>query len=195
METLYQLLVSPTEGIAKVLKWRPLGWAMLFLVCVAVVHALTFLPYPPELVQAILHLERGSASFVPVMFVWILIFVASLWVAAGIFHLVASLLRGRGSYLGILCGLSFATFPLVFFAPLALLRALLARVEMGAPGLILFQIGLLAILLWILILWIIAIRQNYGFSMGKAIATCFIPGMALVVIPMLVAAITVGLSE
>ena len=166
---------------------------MLVLLFVAIVFALTPLPNPPELGEAIFHLIGGSVNIVLAVFICIISFMAILWVAAGILHLVASLLHGRGNYLGVVCGLSFAIFPLSFLAPLAFLRAILASVGMGVLGSILFLIGSLILFIWLLILEIIAIRQNYSFSTGKAIVTYFIPGIALVIIPLLVAGITAAI--
>ncbi len=161
---------------------------MLTAVFVSIVFAFTILPNLPELVEIIFGLERGSLSLIPLVFVWVVIFLAFLLIQAGVFHLVAVLLRGRGSYLGILCGLCFACFPLVFFAPLALVRTLLNSVS----GNILYSISSLALFLWILVLEITAIHQNYKFLLGRAIATYFIPFIVLVIVPLLIIVISMA---
>jgi len=186
LDTLYQVLASPSAGLRGITKWRPWGWAILTAVFASLVVALTTFPNPSDFTRVVFGWEKGSVSFVPALILWVSIFLVALLASAGIFHLIALLLRGRGSYLGMLCGLSFAAFPVVLFAPLALLRALL-----GFPGAILYSIGGLLLLLWILVLQVIAIRQNYGFSIGRAIATYFIPGAAVLITLISIAAINI----
>ncbi|HJX69487.1 MAG TPA: Yip1 family protein [Dehalococcoidia bacterium] len=188
LDILYQVLASPSKALREVSKRRPLGWAMLTAIFISVVFALTLLPNPPELVEVIFDLEKGSLDLVPVVFIWVVIFLVALFIGGGIFHLIATLFRGRGSYLGLVCGLCFACFPFVFFAPLTLLRALL-----GFSGNILYPIGSLLLFLWILALEITAIRQNYHFSTGRAIATYFIPAILLIIVPLLVVTVIIAL--
>jgi hypothetical protein len=187
-DALYQVLGSPSEGLRKVTKEQPLGWAVLFGVLVSLVFALNLLPDLPQLVQAIFRLEQGRVGIGLVMPAWVAIFLAILFVSSGILHVAAVLLGGRGSYLGLFCGLSFAILPVMFFPPLALLRALL-----GFPGSILYLFGSAALFIWILVLVTLALRHNYSFSLGRAVATYFIPLAALVVIPLISIAIAIGL--
>ena len=188
LDILYQILVSPSKALAEVSNRKPLGWAVITAVFIAVVLSLTFLPNPSELVEVIFDMEKRSLNPALAIFLWVIIFLVALFVEGGIFHLTALLLRGRGSYLGMVCGLCFACFPFVFFAPLILLRALL-----GASGIILYPIGSLVFFLWILVLEISAIRQNYHLSLGRAIATYFIPGILLIIVPLLVVTILTAL--
>ncbi|HJX69556.1 MAG TPA: Yip1 family protein [Dehalococcoidia bacterium] len=188
LDILYQVLASPSKAFGGVSERKPLAWAMLTAIFISVVFALTILPNPPELVEVIFDLEKGSLDLIPVVFIWVIIFLVALFIKGGIFHLIATLLRGRGSYLGIVCGLCFAHFPFVFFAPLTLLRALL-----GFSGNILYPIGSLIFFLWILVLEIIAIRQNYHFSIGMAIATYFIPAILLIIVPILIVTVIIAL--
>ena len=186
LDILYQVLVSPSKAFREVSERRPLAWAMLTAVFISLVVAFILLPNLPEVVEIIFELERGSLNPIPLLFLWVIIFLVALFTQGGIFHLIAILLQGQGSYLGIACGLCFAYFPLVFFAPLALLRALLD----SPSGSILYSIGSLVFFLWILVLEITAIRQNYHFSLGRAIATYFIPAILLIIIPLLIVAIS-----
>ncbi len=188
LDTLYQILASPSEGLRGIIKWRPWGWAILTAVFISLVVALTTLPNPSDFTRVIFSLEKGSVSFIPALILWASILLVALLASAGILHLIALLLRGRGSYLGILCGLSFAAFPAVLLAPLALLRALL-----GSPGTILYFTGALLLFFWIMVLQIIAIRHNYGFPMGRAIATYFIPSATVLITLISVAAVNIAL--
>jgi hypothetical protein len=181
LDTLYQLLATPSKVLEEISKEKPLGLAMITAVFIAIMLSFTIVPNPSELVEVIFHMEKGSFNLAPAIFFCVIIFLAALFIEGGIFHFIAVLIGGRGNYLGIICGLCFACFPLVFFAPLMLLRALL-----GANGIILYHIGSLLLILWVLVLGIIAIRQNYRFSLKKAIATYFVPGIVLIIAPLFV---------
>jgi hypothetical protein len=188
LDILYQVLASPSNVLGEISKRKPLGWAMITAVFIAMALSFTIIPNPPELVEVIFDMEKGTFSPALAIFFCIIIFLVALFIVGGIFHLVAILLGGQGNILGMVCGLCFACFPFVFFAPLILLRALL-----GASGIILYHIGSLLLLLWVLVLAIIAIRQNYCFSIGKAITTFFIPGILLIIIPLLVVIVLITL--
>jgi hypothetical protein len=182
LDLLYQVLASPSKAFEVVSERRPLGWAILIAIFSSVVSALILLPNPPELAEVILNLKKGTLNLVSVTPIWVIIFLVALLIQAGFFHGVALLLRGRGSYLGMFCGVCFACFLLVFSAPLALMRALLDSLI----GHILYYVFSLFFFLWILVLYVIAIRQNYHLSLGKAVATCFVPAFVVIVVPLLV---------
>jgi len=188
LDIIYNILASPSKALEEISKKKPLGWAMITAVFIAVVLSFTIVPNPPELVEVIFDMEKGSFNTAPAIFFCVIIFLAALFIEGGIFHLIVVLLGGRGKYLGIVCGLCFAFLPLIFFAPLILLRALL-----GASGIILYHIGTLLLLLWTLVLSIIAIRNNYHYSLGRAITIYFIPGVILIIIPILVVIVFIGL--
>lgn len=175
-------MASPFKAFWVVRERRPLGWAILTAIFASVVSALILLPNPPELVEVVLGLEKGTLNLFEVIPIWVIMFLVALLIQAGFFHMVALLLRGRGSYLGMFCGVCFACFPLVFSAPLALMRALLD----SRSGQLLYLILSLIFFLWILLLYVIAIRQNYNLPPGRAVATCFTPAFVVIVIPLLV---------
>jgi hypothetical protein len=181
-------MASPSKAFGVVSQRRPLGWAILTAVFISVVSALILLPNPPELVEVILDLRKGRLSLITIIPIWVIIFLVALLIQAGFFHVVALLLRGRGSYLGMFCGVCFACFPLVFSAPLALMRALLDS-RSGNP---LYYILSLIFFLWILVLYIIAIRQNYNLPSGKAVAACFTPAFVVIIIPLLVLVVSMA---
>lgn len=188
LDVLYKLLASPSKALDEVSREKPLGWTMLTAVFIAVVFSLSSLPNPPELIEVIFDMKKGSFNLALAVFLWVIIFLAALFIEGGIFHLMAVFLRGRGSYLGMVCGLCFTWFPFVFFAPLMFIRALL-----GASGDIVLTIGSPILFLWILALSVTAIHQNYHFSLGRAMATYFIPGILLIITPLIVTTVLIPL--
>lgn len=102
----------------------------------------------------------------------------SWFVIAGILHLVAKVLGGKGVFTEMLVLLGFATLPNIFQAPIGLIAVLSgsfagAFISMGLGG-------ILAI--WILILDVLAIREAHKISTGRAIVTLVLPFAVLTVL-------------
>lgn len=102
-----------------------------------------------------------------------------LWVViAGILHVVAKILGGKGAFTEMLVLMGFAMLPNIFQAPIGLI-ALLSGGLTGA----FIAIGLGGILaIWVLILDVLAIREAHKFSTGRAIATLVLPFVVLIVL-------------
>jgi hypothetical protein len=186
LDTLYQILFSPSEGLRKVTGDSSILWSAITSVFISMVFALIIIASPNDFTRVIFQFEKEILSFVPAVILWMVIFLLVILLSSGVYHLVARLCRGRGSYVGMACGLSFAVFPLIFFAPLTLLRALL-----GFIGACIYNFLAIAVFFWILVLIIIAIRHNYKFKVGKvgkANVVYLIPA-ATVVVAILVAGI------
>jgi hypothetical protein len=101
------------------------------------------------------------------------------WVViAGILHVVAKVLGGKGAFTEMLVLMGFAMLPNIFQAPIGLVVILYgglagAFIAMGLGG-------ILAI--WVLILDVLAIREAHKFSTGRAIATFVLPIVVLIVL-------------
>lgn len=154
----------------------------------SLVVVFVLLPHPPRLAEVIFGLERESLNAAPWWLLWLTIFPVTLAIEAGLIHVIALLSRSKGSYHGMLCGLCFASFPLVFFAPLALLRALFA----SPAAYLLYYVGSAILYPWVLILDTIATRHNYQASVKKAGAICFIAVFVMFILPMLIVAIAMA---
>ena len=102
-----------------------------------------------------------------------------LWVViAGILHVVAKVLGGKGAFTETLVLMGFAMLPNIFQAPIGLIAIFSggltgAFIAMGLGG-------ILAI--WVLILDVLAIREAHKFSTSRAIATLVLPFAVLVVL-------------
>lgn len=182
LDILYQVLTSPSAAFRLVSQKRPWAWAIPAVLLPSVVFDLVILPHPPDLAEVLFRLETGRLTNPAWWLLWITILPLALVIEAGLMHGVARLLRGRGSYRGMLCGLCFAFLPMAFFAPLALLRALLD----SGTGYLLYYAGSAILFAWILLLDTTAIRENYRVSTKRAIAICFIAVFLLFFVPPLV---------
>jgi len=120
-----------------------------------------------------------------------LLFGGVLWLlAAGLIHVIARALQGRGDFLGFLKLVGYTAFLGVIAVPLALVDALLkirgdARLELQV-GQLLGLLGL-AIFLWQNALLVLATRQHYGLSTERAVAAVVGPiGVVVVLVVALI---------
>src|SRR4030042_707900 len=171
LDILYGVAVSPSSTFRAISQRRPWLWATTTAVFVAVIFALVLLPYPSQLAGVILQMGRDALPLAPVLPVWVLMFFIILSAQATMFHLLARLLGGQGTYAGMLCAVGFVWLPLFRVAPLALLRAVLDSYS----GHMLYIVGSRLLCLWVVSLYFVAVRQNYRLSPARAALTFFIP--------------------
>jgi len=112
------------------------------------------------------------------------------WVViAGILHVVAKVLGGKGAFTEILVLMGFATLPNIFQAPIGLI-AILSGCLAGA----FIALSLGSVLgIWVLILDVLAIREAHKFSTGRAIATLVLPFVVLMLLVFIILVISIFL--
>lgn len=189
LETAVGVLFKPTETLREIGRHPPVGWAILVVVVVSVVDALSQPRFriadivPPEIYDFYLQQgveipgEVGGPSIVGAItspFFWL----TSIAVLAGIYHLVSIIFRGNGSYAGLFAGFSFSVLPFIFSAPLALVTVVMGTLS----GLILSGLGRLVLLGWVTLLLYYAIKENYSFSTGRALLVYLLPALVFTVL-------------
>lgn len=185
LDTLSSVLVSPVKAFEDVRSQRPFLLALLAALSMAIVSGLVIAPNPPELARVIFDLEKGSLGLWQVLPVWVCFFIVVVWFQATFVHITAIILKGRGPYTGILCGLCLAYLPGLLAAPLAVLRAVLSSQAANAVYQILFPL----LCLWVFVLAIIAVQTNYRITKYRALCVCSIAFGALVISPMVIAVV------
>jgi hypothetical protein len=130
-------------------------------------------------------LPNGTLGIWATLPIWVGIFLAILSAQAAFVHLMAVILRGKGSYLGILCGLCFAYLPGLLTAPLVMLRAVLSSEGANA----FYQVAFPLLCLWVFMLGIAAVQRNYGMTPVKAVFVCSFTLVVLVILPAVLAVI------
>ena len=185
LDTLSGVLLSPSDTFEQFTSNRPVGLALLTAVSVAIVTGLVLVPNPPELAEVILDQPKGTLTLWAMLPVWVALFMAILCSQAAFVHLMAVILRGKGSYLGVLCGLCFAYLPGLFAAPLVMLRAVFSSDSANA----FYQVAFPLLCLWVFILGIAAVQHTYGMSRVKAVFVCSLALVVLVVLPMVIAVV------
>lgn len=182
------VLTSPTSTIRSICQERPVGWAIAVYLVVNLVVALASiglagLDFPqglglpeggqlfPAFPAAIsILLMIGMIIGTPIISLLMLAVLTAIW------HLAALVLGGKGSYGGLFSGFAFAHLPAIFSAPLAVIGLL-----PGIVGALLSGLGSIGLGLWSLVLSILAVRENYAVSTGRAILIYILPAVILLV--------------
>jgi hypothetical protein len=185
LDTLSGVLLSPFGTFERIRDRRPIALALSTATSVAVVSGLVLVPNPPQLAEVMFDLPNGTLSIWATLPIWVGIFLAILSAQAAFVHLMAVILRGKGSYLGILCGLCFAYLPGLLTAPLVMLRAVLSSEGANA----FYQVAFPLLCLWVFMLGIAAVQRNYGMTPLKAVFVCSFTLVVLVVLPAVLAVI------
>jgi len=185
LDTLSGVLLYPFDTFQQITSSRPVGLALLTAVSVAIVTGLVLVPNPPELAEVILDQPKGTLSLWVMLPIWVVLFMAVLCSQAAFVHVMAVILKSKGSCLGVFCGLCFAYIPGLFAAPLVMLRAVFSSDSANA----FYQVTFPLLCLWVFILGIAAVQRTYGMSRVKAVFVCSLALVALVVLPMVIAVI------
>lgn len=185
LDTLSGVLLSPFGTFERIRDRRPIALALSTATSVAVVSGLVLVPNPPQLAEVMFDLPNGTLSIWATLPIWVGIFLAILSAQAAFVHLMAVILRGKGSYLGILCGLCFAYLPGLLTAPLVMLRAVLSSEGANA----FYQVAFPLLCLWVFMLGIAAVQRNYGMTPVKAVFVCSFTLVVLVILPAVLAVI------
>ncbi|HZD60631.1 MAG TPA: Yip1 family protein [Anaerolineae bacterium] len=98
-------------------------------------------------------------------------------IICGIFHVIAGLFKGKGDFNGLLSSFGFSYFPSILMVPFTLLE-----LKGGIVGSALSSVAAFGFSIWLIVLYTIAIRENYKFSTGRAVATFFIPVITFIVL-------------
>ncbi|MCL0105092.1 YIP1 family protein [Dehalococcoidia bacterium] len=175
IETLGGVLARPISTIRSICEQRPIGWAIIVVLVVSLVNAITWIEtgfFDP--------MGLPDLGMPAVLVGSLIINMVTLLVLTAVYHLAASVLGGRGTYGGLFCGSAFAGLPRIFTAPLAAI-GLLPIVGGLLSGLGAFGIGV-----WALVLGILAIGENYLISTGRAILIYLFAPVVLFVVVFLV---------
>jgi len=100
-----------------------------------------------------------------------------LFVQSGLCFGAARMLGAQVSFISILSMFALVNVPSLFMAPLALFRFM-----PGVVGSILYGLGILALVVWVLILAIIGIRETCQVATGRALLIYFLPLVLFVVL-------------
>lgn len=166
LERIYGVLFQPTDTLRDISRQEPLQHSLIVIVFVTLLTTWT---------GYFTILGRSAAVF------GTLIITLVMWLSgSAIAHLAAELLGGTGRSKGLLCANGFIQLPRIFTVPLLVASFYLPAV-LQKPLLIIVGSGLF---IWEFVLGLIAIRECYGFSTGRAFLTAIAPYL-VVLLPLI----------
>lgn len=172
LERVYGILFQPVVTLRDISRERPMGEAVFILIVVTMFT--TWTGYFTLWSNGIFICSAVLATLV----LW--------YIGTGIVHLTAELFAGNGQAKGLLAANGFIQVPRIFTVPLLVLLSFVP--ELIRVGIILLG----GIMIWEVILSVIAIRENYGFSTGRAFLVLAAPYAA---VALFIFASTVALAK
>ena len=181
LETAVGVVTEPVPTLRAVVRAAPLGAALLVIVvgsCLSGITTLTQLRATPTAPGApAFPIPDGPGVLVAAAVLGPIIGLIASVIYAGILHIVTLMLGGKGPFRGLFCGMAFASIPNLFQIPLQLLGVALGPVVQATTSIATFGIAI-----WTIALGVIAVRENIGFSTGRAVAVVLIPMAVLFIL-------------
>ncbi len=184
-DLLYGVITKPSETFRYLIETKPVLLAFLVYVAIAWIGAIAGVSGSITTARSLNH-ASGSTALNPSLIATFTVIITpvlaaiSLAIIAGIYHIIARILKGEGDYPSLISALGFASFPRLFAAPFGLLTLFA-----GTAGSVIAGLASLGFGIWFLVLDVLAVRENYKFSLGRAISTVLIPvilGVILIII-------------
>jgi len=166
LEKIYGVLFQPSTTLRDICRQKPLQQSIIVLIFITFLT--TWTGYFTVL---------GNSAF---LFGILMVTLVMWFSSSAIAHLAAELLGGSGQAKGLLAANGFIQIPRIFTVPVLVIVLYL---PISLRNLLLIIVGL-GLFIWEVILGIIAIRECYGFSTGKAILTLVAP-YAVIVLPLI----------
>jgi len=167
------VISEPVFTLQEVSREKPVGWALVIYLAAIFLVLLSF-----------------GISPALVMFMWPLLFIGGFIVLGVLYHLAATLLGGSGPFAGGLSALGFSAFLFFLIPPLQFLAS-----AAGPPGRIFAFLAYMFVFLWIMVLYVIGVKENYRLPVGRSIVVVltplFLAGVAAVLMFLLVVVFTV----
>ncbi len=168
LELLNGVIRKPAATLNLIAREKPVGWAL----AIFAVSALLGLISTDYSV-----FEQYLISPAPIMVIQITFSLAGLFICAGFLHLLSRIFKGTGEFWSLFSALGFAQFP-GFLAPIAELIKNMG----GVAGAVLGGFISVASGIWVLVLYVIALRESRGITTGASILTYLIAVLIIVAV-------------
>jgi hypothetical protein len=179
-DLLYGIIAKPVNTFRYLTAEKPWVKGALIYVLISWITTLAGLPAQLESFEQLDALSNVSnvnlraAAIIALVLIFPIVSAAGLFIMGGIYHLLAKLLKGQGEFKGIIASLGFANFPSILITPFYLLYFIGGSVAKAIALIITLSISF-AFGIWVLVLDVLAIRENYKLSTARAVAVCLIP--------------------
>ncbi|MDP2211225.1 MAG: Yip1 family protein [Candidatus Aquicultor sp.] len=184
-ELLYGVIVKPVATLRYVAERRLIWASLLIYITIAWLGAIASIPGSLNSFEQLPNMGALPALFNPRSIIIFTVVgtpffsVFSMFISAGILHIIALPLKGKGAFWGLFSVIGFAGFPSIMATPFGLLD------YFTGFGTSLYALITLPFTIWTIVLTIIGIRENYNFSTARAVWTFFIPLITLFLLVML----------
>lgn len=166
LELLDGVIRKPAATLNLIAREKPVGWALGIFAASALFSAITTDYSALENVSELLTTPNIAFQITGSL--------VGLFLFTGYLHLLSRIFKGSGDYWGLFSALGFAQFP-GFLVPIA---ALLKNVG-GVPGGVLGGLISFGSAVWVLVLYVIALRESRGITTGASILTYLIGGLII----------------
>ncbi|MCL6472643.1 MAG: YIP1 family protein [Firmicutes bacterium] len=190
VDLLYGVIAKPVPTLRYIAKTRLIAQGIALFIAVAWITSIASIPSQYYLFK-LMPDSTGEAdifsrlSIIMPLIVAPFLAIAGLAIISGIYHGLAKLFKGDGSYGSLISTLSFASFPRLFAVPFSLIVLFGGRTGSFPTffiSMIIFALVSQAFAIWVIVLDIIVIRENYRLSTGKATLVYFIPVIAFIIL-------------
>lgn len=180
-DLVYGILFNPTATFRQISEEPPLFYGFVIFVTVVVLTSIVSALVPVEISEVPPPLADIFVQAKPLLAIVGAIFTLIFWmVQAGVLHLFAELLGGRGRATGVLTALALADIPTVMVIPLQIISYFTTGTFLGS---FLTVSSSLIMFFWVLALTVIGLREIHQLSTGRAVAALLAPmGMFLLII-------------
>jgi len=163
LEILYDVLFQPATGMKNIAEQKNVGQSLVvFLLSILIPIWALYLGLK----------ATGMLAMIHVLIVLKIVGSTIMWImGAAIWHLIAELVGGRGTAVGLFTALGFAHAPRIFIVPLWALIAVMP----ASSKTVLLTIAVLAIMVWSLSLDVVAIKEVHQLSASKAVLVMITP--------------------
>lgn len=179
-ELIYGTLFNPVDTFTKVSHDPPLFQGFIIFMISVLLTSVSRILLPQDMADVSPEVAAVVSQAGPSVAVFSAIITLVFWfIHAGILQVVAELLGGRGTAVGVLTVLALAGIPGVLAIPFQVAGYFLSESFLGS---FLAVAGNLLAFVWWIIILVLGIRQVHGFSTGKSVATVVAPIIALLLI-------------
>lgn len=168
LEMLDGVIRKPAAAMSAIAREKPLGWALGIFAAATLLSSLTA---DYSALEELFDLQAIAPYMAVVQVISALV---GLFIITGLLYLVSLIFKGTGSFWGLFSALGFAQFP-IFLNPVA---AVIGKVG-GTAAAVLSGLLSFAVVIWVLVLNIIALRESRTISTGASIGTYVITSLAI----------------
>jgi len=184
IDNLYGVIFTPSEAMKKITREKPIGQGLIVLILSTLLPMLstsrTFVrinqlqpTLPPGMPPQIAPFIHSMGPFLLIIAaITIIIFKPLItFLFTALIHMISEFLGGEGEGKGLFTGFCFASFPSILMAPIHIIN--------NFTSFNIASIFNFALFIWVIVLQVIAVKQNNNFSTSRAVLTYVLPWLIL----------------